>query len=423
MLRKYFYSLCTVSLLFLSPPLLASQLAAITLSSGNEISYSQHKAEGNTLLLWFYSEAGPQASDQKLARELARSGTEVWVIDLFSSYFLPVALSSMDTIPAADISDLIEMAHKKTAKNVIAVTTGRSAIPLLRGARQWQISQPASKALSGLILISPKFYTETPEPGLPGKLMPVVHNSNLLLFIIQAKESPWFWKLERTVAALQQAGSDVFLKLLAGVRDRFYFRADADAYEQQLTNHFSSILNQAITALKQFPDKNRAVSSLALASPAVISSKQDKSLRPHKANSTPAQLRLKSVTNQTIDLQQFKNTVVLVNFWASWCPPCVHEMPSMQRLQNQFTEDKFVILGVNMAEEKTVIEDFLTNKVNVSFPILMDTDGAALKRWQVFAFPTSYLIDKKGKIRYSLFGSIEWDNPHTLSIIHKLVNE
>ena len=76
-----------------------------------------------------------------------------------------------------------------------------------------------------------------------------------------------------------------------------------------------------------------------------------------------------------------------------------------------------------MAEEKQTINSFIKNKVAVDFPILMDIDGAALKRWQVFAFPTSYLIDKDGNIRYSLFGSIEWDTKRTMDIIEELINE
>ena len=95
----------------------------------------------------------------------------------------------------------------------------------------------------------------------------------------------------------------------------------------------------------------------------------------------------------------------------------------MQRLQDKYRKKGFVILGVNMADDKQTIANFLKTKVKVSFPILLDSDGAALRRWQVFAFPTSYVIDKKGSIRYALFGSLEWDTAETMAKINGLLKE
>lgn len=401
----------------------ASTNASILTSSDTEIGYTVYPSEGDQLLLWFYSEAGPQKSDLLLAQQISQLGIEVWLIDLFDSYFLPVALSSMDKIPARDISDLISLADKKSKKNVFAVTTGRAAIPLLRGARELQTSQPDNSALAGLILISPKLFTETPDPGLQAELMPIVKNTNLLLFVMQPSNSPWFWKMDTTLPALENSGSDVFVQRIKDVRDRFYFRPDADASEQQMTTKLPEMLFKAVTALDKFPAVARKVSARTIQTPDVISTKKEKTLNPHKGNATPPELNLLTINDQRIGLRSIKNKVVLVNFWASWCPPCVHEMPSMQRLQDTFDKDQFVILGVNMAEEKSIIKEFLRTKVSVSFPLLMDSDGAALQRWSVFAFPTSYIIDKKGQIRYSLFGSIEWDTKEVMTIFEQLINE
>ena len=410
-------------LFFISHNLLAENIDTISVSDSNEISYSVYPADGQHLILWFYSEAGPQKNDIEIAKSLNKLGIEVWLVDLFESYFLPTSLSSMDKIPAKEISRFIESAHIKSAKKVIPTGTGRSSIPLLRAVRDWQTDYPNSSAMPGIILMSPKFYKGTPEPGLDGELMPVVNNSNLLLFIMQPTQSPWYWKLSSTIPALEKNGSDVFIQRIKNVRDRFYFRPDASSYEQELTRMLPLFINNAAQALSKFPRLSRAVKNIPTQKTVIANAKKTKTLRTHKGKSTPPELKLYSLNGQPVDLKQFKDKVVLVNFWATWCPPCVHEMPSMQRLQNQYSTDEFVILGVNMAEKENDINTFLKNKVSVNFPILMDTDGAALQRWSVFAFPTSYVIDKKGQIRYSLFGSIEWDNPQIITIINELIGE
>ena len=151
--------------------------------------------------------------------------------------------------------------------------------------------------------------------------------------------------------------------------------------------------------------------------------KKERSLRSFQGNPKPPELKLKNLNNTLIDLAQLKGQVTLVNFWASWCPPCVHEMPSMNRLQKRFSAKGFTILGVNMAESEKTVHHFLKTKVDVQFPILFDSDGAALKAWGVFAFPTSYIIDKKGIIRYAIFGGVDWEKPSIVKKISNLLKE
>lgn len=396
------------------------------LSDGTEIGYNVYPANGNMLFLWLYSEAGPQAVENRIAQQLAKLGIETWRLDLFEAHFLPVATSSMDRIPANDISELITHARKKTNKRIIPVTTGRGSLPVLRGIRHWQqqalLNNDSMQPLAGAILMSPKFYLETPDPGVEGQLHPVVSLSNLPLFIIQPDKSPWFWKLDKTIPALEQHGSDVFLQPVHDVRDRYYFRPDATDTELALAEKLPVMLSQAARYLDKFPLKTRTLPTQQETSSEIIPGKKDRKLRKFKGNPVPPDLTLNTLKGPQTRLTDYLGKVVLVNFWASWCPPCVHEMPSMQRLQNHF-KDKFIILGVNMAEDKTVINHFLKTKINVQFPILLDSDGAALKRWQVFAFPTSYIIDKSGNIRYALFGSIEWDKPEIIKLLQQLINE
>jgi thiol-disulfide isomerase/thioredoxin len=137
---------------------------------------------------------------------------------------------------------------------------------------------------------------------------------------------------------------------------------------------------------------------------------------------TAPALALPSLEGGTMRLDHLRGKVVLVNFWAVWCPPCRKEMPSMARLSEKFVGKPFSILGVNVGETPEEIRAFL-KQVPVNFPIVLDSEGQNLKAWQVFAFPTSYVVDKKGRIRLGLFGSIEWDSPETVARLEALLAE
>ena len=414
--------ICLTSLLLgNSASLLAQQ--TITIDTADVVlSADVYSAKGNTLYIWLPPEGGFQAIHDKTAQKLSTLGIEVWLVDLFEARFLPPVASSLEQIPATDVSSLLAVAEQ-TGKQVLLVSSGRGTSPLLRGAHQWQQSRPAHNRFRGVILLSPQFYTETPEPGQVAQLLPVVPHTNLPIFIIQPRLSPWFWKLEQTVPALQQSGSEVFVRVLPEVRDRFHYRPDATSIEQQRGNDLASLLHQAGSLLSRLPAKTRPVTPFTAPNPVLAEGKKGRALKPYQGTSQPPALVLTDLQGKRHNLQDYRNKVILVNFWASWCPPCVHEMPSMQRLADKLGTEPFTILAVNMAEPEATIQQFLQTKVKVNFPVLLDQDGAALKRWGVFAFPTSFVIDKQGKIRYALFGSVEWDSEEILATFTTLLSE
>lgn len=410
-------------LLFISHLSYAEETLFFSADKETEIEITAYPAQGDTLFLWLYSEAGPQKSEHEIAKQLTKYNIEVWHVDLFAAHFLAVAGSSMDKIPSTDISELIQYAFNKTGKKIIPVSSGRGSLPILKGTNLWQKKYKNSPALTGVILISPKFFVETPEPGKKGMLLDIVAKTNLPLFILQPRQSPWYWKLDKTIPALEKNGSDVFVQRIKGVRDRFYFRPDASAYENKISSKLPIFLKRAAHYLKKLPAKKRIAVIAKKQNNKVLAGKKERKLSIYKGSPIPPELILKDLNNKLVSLQQLKGKVVLVNFWASWCPPCVHEMPSMQGLQNRFFTKGFTILGVNMAEDEKTVRHFLKTKVDVQFPILFDSEGAALKRWGVFAFPTSYVIDKKGKIRYAIFGGVDWEKESIIKKISNLLNE
>jgi thiol-disulfide isomerase/thioredoxin len=127
------------------------------------------------------------------------------------------------------------------------------------------------------------------------------------------------------------------------------------------------------------------------------------------------------MNQQTYVLAEQGKKVVLVNFWASWCRPCVEEIPSLHRLRNKIDNSKFEIVTVNVGEDRERIDKFLA-RVPVELPLLMDNEGIVAAAWKVYVYPSSYLVDHQGKIRYAYLGALEWDSAETIKIIQSLLN-
>ncbi|HUW49772.1 MAG TPA: TlpA disulfide reductase family protein [Sulfuricella sp.] len=144
-------------------------------------------------------------------------------------------------------------------------------------------------------------------------------------------------------------------------------------------------------------------------------------LKPYAGATTPA-LQLKDLGGKSHDLRDYRGKVVMVQFWASYCSPCLKEMPSMGRLEQKLKGKPFTILAVNMGETDKEVKDFLT-KVKTDFTILMDKDGKALADWKVFVAPSTFLVDPKGVIRYTLQGGAEWDAPEYVAKITELLGK
>ncbi len=121
-------------------------------------------------------------------------------------------------------------------------------------------------------------------------------------------------------------------------------------------------------------------------------------------------------------LADYRGKVVVLNFWASWCPPCLREMPSMERLRVKMKGQPLEIVALASAEGPDDVKAFLS-KMQLGFPILLDADGSNTKRWKVFALPTTFLLDAKGRVRYVLTGPVEWDEGEALRIIESMLAE
>ena len=380
-----------------------------------------HAAKGKSLVLWLPSGFGKFAGETQVAERLAALGVEVWQAGLLDARFLPPVESSLEKIPDGDVAELIDAAAK-TGKRVYLLTTARGGIVGLRGARAWQKRNPKSNVLGGALLLHPNLFLGPPEPGKEAEYHPVAAQTRLPVYILQSEQSPWRWRLEATQAELEKDGSKVFTRVLTDVRDRFYFRPDATEVEMDVAQRLAQMLRDSIRALNDVKLAETPAARVSKTPIAKTAAQAERKLRPYKGNPVPPPLKLTDLDGKVHDLANYKGKAVLVNFWASWCPPCVHEMPSMQRLKEKMAGKPFVILAVNMAEPENEVRDFLATKVKVDFPILMDRDGAALKAWKVFVFPTSFVVGPDGMIHYGLYGEFEWDSTEAIRITESLLS-
>jgi thiol-disulfide isomerase/thioredoxin len=138
---------------------------------------------------------------------------------------------------------------------------------------------------------------------------------------------------------------------------------------------------------------------------------------------TPApELELPDLSGRQHRLRDYRGQVVLVNFWASWCPPCLAEMPSMQRLSEVMKGRPFRILAVNVEESKSTVWKF-RKLLNLSFTTLLDSAGEVAETWEVELFPSSYVIDAEGRLSYRVRGALQWDDAGVITLLEALMPE
>jgi peroxiredoxin len=148
---------------------------------------------------------------------------------------------------------------------------------------------------------------------------------------------------------------------------------------------------------------------------------QARELMPYEGEALP-DFTLSDTQGNAHTLSDYKGKVVMLNFWATYCGPCIKEMPSMQRLKERMAGKPFAILAVDMAEEAADVEAFFAkHKIKVDFPLLLDPEGTVVEQWMISAVPTTFILDPKGTIRYALFGGLEWDSDEIIGTLNGLM--
>mgnify|MGYP001060564263 FL=1 len=130
--------------------------------------------------------------------------------------------------------------------------------------------------------------------------------------------------------------------------------------------------------------------------------------------------QLEDTKGNKVSLSDLRGKVVMVNLWATWCPPCIEEMPSMERLHEVMAGDDFVMLAINTEQNgRTVVPEFL-KKTPYTFPILYDDKGVVQKLYGVYKFPESFIVGKDGKVVEKIIGPLDWSSLKTINYLKGL---
>jgi peroxiredoxin len=122
----------------------------------------------------------------------------------------------------------------------------------------------------------------------------------------------------------------------------------------------------------------------------------------------------------SLNLQQLRGKIVLINFWATWCKPCEDEMPAMERLYRALHGSEFELVAISVDEDEALVDDFV-RRLGLSFPILMDSSQRVATAYQAFRFPESLLVGRDGVVVERYIGPKEWDAEPYLARIRGLL--
>ena len=385
---------------------------------GIELPVSVYASEGDTLILWLLPQSGERPAHRPLAEALNRLGVEVWQVDLLDAHFLPRTNESMRELSGVSVASLLRTAHQQTGKSILLVTSGRPAITALKGLHQWQLDGPDSDYVLGAALNFPNLMAATPVAGEPAQFVPEAHATNLPIWLIQPEMGVYRWHLDDLVSTLQQGGAPVFSQIVGGVQDFYYLRRGEAAPHELAAQQ--AIPAQLARVAQLFARLERPIVAAPLPETGQEAVTRRGLVRlDGSRQATP--IALPDQEGKPHTLADYADKVILLNFWASWCPPCVEEIPSMNRMAETLGEG-FVIVSVNFQESAEHIREFL-QRVQVDFPVLMDSDGRISAEWRVFAFPSSFILDREGRLRYSVNSAIDWEEPEVLDAVRGLMAE
>jgi peroxiredoxin len=388
---------------------------SIRAHDGTELSFAQYPAQGNDLVLWI-GEYGWHDHAIQLAKDFAQKGIEVWQIDFAEALMQTTSSNFFRNVDAEYIVDMIAAVHQRSGKRVTLFAQSYAAIPVLRGAELWQQRKTHHGKLLGTVLFSPDLVTGLPALGKDPEYLDITRATSVPIMIYQGGLHGSELQYSRLLKELGSHNPNVFSTVLPGVTSVFYH----DESSPETLALLRALPTKISDVFKLFSSLPVLAVSTPYVQPKEISdAKPDIKLGAFASDPVPHKIDLHDANGKRFKLDNYRGKVTVVNFWATWCPPCIEEIPSLNRLREKMQGENFELISINYADTPAKIREFLT-KVHVQFPVLIDPNGKTAQQWKVIGFPSTFVIGKDGKIRYGVNAAIEWDTPEVIETLKQL---
>lgn len=141
----------------------------------------------------------------------------------------------------------------------------------------------------------------------------------------------------------------------------------------------------------------------------------------YKGTAEAPDFSLPSLDGDPVTLSALRGQVVFLNFWATWCPPCREEMPSIERLHRELRIEGLAVLALDVGESPAVVARFVES-FRLSFPVLLDADSEVSRRYGISGLPTTVLVDRSGRVVGGAVGPRDWASPAGRALMRSLLD-
>ncbi len=398
---------------------------AVKLASDFALQVYQYPAASKDLLIWLPSKYGIRKGNTAFSKAVQAEGIDYWLVDLHQSYLAPSGRHAYKQFQPQHIKELIDHAVAQGWQRIILGGESRGASLAMRAARLWQLENPGKTGLKGLLFYHPYLIDGYTQIGQQADFQPIASETNLPVYLFQPELNTKYLYSEDLLELLEIGGAAVYQHRLQGVRGGFHVRdiERLNAREKEERRLIGQRIRLAVNLMNQLPTPDRAAErQAATLAPRKKTSAGGKSVLVPIDIGKTLPLSLPDDRKHRVNLADYKGEVVLVNFWATWCGPCVREIDSLIRLIERFKGRPFRVLTVNIGETEEHVATFLEKQgFKPNFDLLFDADSTVARTWKVYAVPSTYLLDKQQKIRYGYRGALEWDRPDVVKTVRELL--
>ncbi len=149
---------------------------------------------------------------------------------------------------------------------------------------------------------------------------------------------------------------------------------------------------------------------------AVYFALRQRQARPLAIGDNAPEFSVPALPSGSLDLKNYRGQVVVLNFWATWCPPCVEETPSLEEFAEKMRDHGVIVLSVSVDEDQKALQDFV-QKYHISFPVGRDPDRSLAARFGTWQFPETYILDRRGLLAEKLANAADWSDPRIQSFV------